>query len=163
MVIGMRRRLAALEREVRDIQDRAAIKETLLRYARGVDDRDFVAVRACFVEKAVVDGSLGKTSIEDYCTSLSAELSAYRGTMHLIGNQYVEVNREQATLVSYAVAYHCVDREPSEKDLVVGVRYVDEFRRSRNIWLIERRKVEPVFVGARFTLRQGGGARFATE
>ena len=163
MVIAARRRLAALEREFRDVQDRLAIKETLLRYARGVDNRDFAAVRACFIKEAVVDGSLGNTTIEEYCESLRVELAAYQGTMHFIGNQYVEVGGDQATLSSYAVAYHCVGREPSERDLIVGVRYLDEFRRSEDTWLIERRKVQPVFVGARFVPRQGGGARFADE
>jgi 3-phenylpropionate/cinnamic acid dioxygenase small subunit len=152
-----------LERAVGGLQDRAAVKEVLLRYARAVDDRDFASVQSCFVDGAAIDGSLGKTSIEEYCQSLGTELSAYNRTMHFIGNQYVEVSGDKATLVSYAVAYHCVAVEPSAKDLIVGVRYHDEFVRRETTWMIDRRRVEPAFVGARFLEREGGGSRFGAQ
>jgi hypothetical protein len=156
-------RLDALERAVGDLIDQTAIKETLLRYANGVDRRDFDAVRSCFVEGAVIHGSLGDASIEDYCHKLSVELRQYRRTMHFIGNQYVDIRGDSATLQTYAVAFHFVDTEPSPRDLVVGVRYADEFVRSNSSWLVLQRRVEADFVGARFERRDGGGATFNAQ
>jgi len=156
-------RLEALERSLGDLVDQVAIKEVLLRYAQGVDRRDFDMVASCFVDGAVVHGSLGDATIEEYCRILEVELARYRRTMHFVGNQYLEVRGDSAALETCAVAFHFVELEPSPTDLVVGVRYRDELVRAGSSWRVAERRVDADFVGARFERREGGGRRFSPD
>jgi hypothetical protein len=125
-------------------EDRTCALDVPLRYARGVDRRDFDLVRSCFVPGALVSGSNRELVIEEYSAYLSRSLTEYARTMHFIGNQYIERDGDALHVESYAVAYHFVaPKERSERDLVVGVRYQDRLTQHKAGWLIERRVVAP--------------------
>ena len=133
----------ALVEEWREHMAHRRACEIPLRYARGVDRRDFDLVRSCFVSGALVSGSHREAPIEEYAAYLAKALAGYHRTMHVIGNQYVERTGPRLQVESYAVAYHFVGEEPAEGDLVVGVRYQDELVADGAGWLIARRVVAP--------------------
>src|SRR5574341_1167403 len=104
-----------------ELLDRSAIRDVLLRYARGVDRRDLTVVAACFVPGAVYEGSLGHGTIETALDGLQARMNRYTSTLHFIGNQYIELDGDRATSETYALAYHQFEADGLPQLRVVAV------------------------------------------
>lgn len=130
-----------VEAAVRELADRAAIQDVLLRYARGVDRRDLDLVAACFLPDASYEGALASGTIADALARLRDRLTRYDATMHFIGNQLIETDGDSASSETYAVAYHRLTEGGVAKLLTVGVRYLDDLVRSGERWRIRRRVV----------------------
>lgn len=127
---------------VQALLDRAAIRDVLLRYARGVDRRDLALVRTCFTPDCAYEGTLARGTITDALARLEDRLGHYTGTMHLMGNQLIELDGDTATSETPCVAYHRVARVAGAvADFVTGVRYLDELARDGDHWRIRRRAV----------------------
>ena len=131
-----------LEAAVRDLLDRDAIREVVARYAHAVDRRDIDAVAACFLPGAAYKGSLGEGTIEVALEALRERLVQYSSTMHFLGNQLIELKGDQASAETYAIAYHQMQRNDGPASMAVGVRYLDELRRTPQGWRIWRREVK---------------------
>lgn len=127
---------------VRELLDRAAIRDVLLRYAHGVDRRDLAAVAACFTPDASYKGSLGEGSIEVALRSLRERMAQYSSTMHLVANQLVEISGDRATSETYAIAYHQLAGGEERRNMAVGVRYLDQLVRAAGGWRICHREVK---------------------
>jgi ketosteroid isomerase-like protein len=126
---------------VRMLIDRAAIRDLLLRYARGVDRKDLALVASCFTPDATYEGALASGTARDALAALPARMGRYESTMHFIGNHLIEVAGDTATSEAYAVAYHRQQLGGRSVDLVVGIRYLDELVRRSDQWLIRHRQV----------------------
>ncbi len=131
-----------IDETVRQLADRAAIQDVLLRYARGVDRRDLDLVSSCFLPDASYEGALASGTIRDALARLRERMARYEATMHFIGNQLVEVQGDTASSETYAVAYHRLAEEGIAKLFTVGVRYLDELVRGGDGWRIRRRVVK---------------------
>ena len=123
----------------RELQDRAAIHDLIMRYARGVDRRDLELVATCFAPDAGYEGSLGVGTIAIALEALRDRMQRYRATMHFMANQLVELNGDQASCETYAIVYHRLDTEDEVQDYVVGVRYLDDLARHGAGWWIVHR------------------------
>ena len=130
------------ESAVRELLDRAAIHEVLLRYARGVDRRDFALVASCFMPGAAYDGALAQSTIENALAALPERMARYHSTMHFLGNQLVELNGDTAHSETYAVAYHRLTAGGVSQLRVVAIRYLDDLVRHVEQWRIQRRVVK---------------------
>jgi 3-phenylpropionate/cinnamic acid dioxygenase small subunit len=126
-----------MEAELRALIDRAAIRDVLLRYARGVDRKDLALVAACFTPDAVYEGALARSTVRDALARLEERLAVWDTTMHLIANQLIDLDGHRAHSETYAVAYH----RGQGGELVLGVRYLDDLVRQEGAWLISRRVV----------------------
>jgi hypothetical protein len=129
---------------VRELWDRTHVLEVPLRYARGVDRRDWDLVRSCFSADAFVDGTRATGHVDAYLAQLRPGVERWAGTMHVMANQLVSVDRDRASLETYAVAFHWAvapTGTPHEDNLIVGVRYHDELVRDGDRWVITRRVV----------------------
>ena len=125
---------------VQDLLDREAIRDVLLRYARGVDRKDLDLVAACFTPDAAYDGALGVGTVATALAALHSAMARYAATMHFMPHQHIELHGDSATSETYAVAYHRLAGEPTL--FTVGVRYLDELSRHGDRWLIHRRIVK---------------------
>ena len=113
----------------------------MLRYARGIDDREWEQVRSCFAGDAVVVGT-GHSGVRDeYLEVLFAGVARFGATMHTIGNQVVDVDGDTARTETDLIARHFADADGRREELVMGVRYHDRLRREGDGWVIERREV----------------------
>jgi ketosteroid isomerase-like protein len=131
--------MVSLENTVRELQDRAAIHDLLLRYAHAVDRRDLEQVASCFTPDAAYQGSLGEGTIQVALSALSERMGRYRTTTHLLANQLVEIRGDMARSETYAPVYHRLDEDLGAHDLIVAVRYLDDLQRSSDGWLICKR------------------------
>jgi 3-phenylpropionate/cinnamic acid dioxygenase small subunit len=119
--------------------DRQDIGELLVRYATGIDRRDFELFRACFTEDCHCDyGDIsvwdGVDAITDYMARSHAGLGH---TLHRISNQAVQIDGDEATARSYVDAVLLAEDGRSGFH-AVGF-YDDELVRTSDGWRIHRR------------------------
>lgn len=116
------------------------ISEVLVRYATGIDRRDWALFRTCFTEDCEADyGDIGSWSGVDAMTEWMDQAHAPAGpSLHRITNQAVEVDGDRATSRSY------VDAMILAPDGQHGNRahgyYDDELVRTPDGWKIARRR-----------------------
>jgi SnoaL-like domain len=135
--------LAELAATVGWLRDREQIRDVALHYARSVDRHDWDGVRSCFAPGAVWAGSLGESDAASYVDLLAPGVEVYEATMHVMGNQYVDVQpgADTGSVETYAVAWHLEPAGADLDDLVMGVRYCDDVVRTADGWRISRRQV----------------------
>jgi hypothetical protein len=121
--------------------DERAVREVMLRYARGVDDRAWDQVTDCFAPDAFVAGTGHSGVRDDYLAGVFAGVARYGVTMHTVGNQVIEIDGDVASTETDLVARHFTDGGGTEESLVMGVRYHDRLRRDGDRWVITRRDV----------------------
>ena len=124
---------------LRDLSDRAAIHDLLMRYARGVDRRDLDLVASCFAPDAGYEGSLGVGTIAVALRALRDRMARYQTTMHFLSNQLIELDGDTARCETYALVYHRLHAEEDAQDFIVGVRYLDQLARRSDGWRIVHR------------------------
>lgn len=120
--------------------DRQDICDLLVRYATGIDRRDWVLFRTCFTDDCVADyGDIGVWHGAEAITAWMERSHAGCGhTMHRITNQQLSPNGDGVTARSY------VDSIVMGPDNESGVRavgyYDDEIVRTDDGWRVARRR-----------------------
>lgn len=131
-----------------DREDRQDIAEVLLRYATGIDRRDWSVFRSAFTADCELDyGEIGTWNGVDAVTDFMEQSHAMAGhTMHRLTNQVITVNGDRAEARTY------VDGLIMAADNGSGVNavgfYDDDLVRSAEGWRITRRRFTPVRVSA---------------
>lgn len=129
------------EAALRRLVDEADVAQVILRYADGIDRRDFDQVRACFRPNAVVEGSSFSGPLADYLPKLLEGVRSFGSTQHLMANQLRSVDGDRARTETYAVAHHFQDPGGEQEALVMGVRYEDDLvREPDGRWVIAHRR-----------------------
>lgn len=121
-------------------EDRRQISDVLVRYATGIDRRDWPLLRTVFTEDCELDyGEIGTFVGVDAVVQFMTETHRMAGhTLHRITNQAVDVDGETATARAY------VDALIMAPDNTSGVNavgfYDDELLRTDMGWQIRRRR-----------------------
>ncbi|OBK79002.1 nuclear transport factor 2 family protein [Mycobacterium sp. 1164985.4] len=121
--------------------DKAQIAEVLIRYATGIDFKDWKLFRTCWADEVDIDyGDLGTFTDPDAFTTLMEQIHGGMGqTYHRISNIVVDVDADRATARSYvrAVLQAVPDDNGSWID-ALG-HYDDELARTADGWRISKR------------------------
>jgi len=128
--------------DIQALLDRAHIRDVILRYARGIDRRDWELVASCFVPGAIADYLFVPAApIEQVIPAIRNALARFASTMHTMGNQLIDLlGGDRAGSETYAVCYHRI--EAAEPQLfTVGMKYFDELERRSDGWRIARRSI----------------------
>jgi uncharacterized protein (TIGR02246 family) len=137
-----------------DLETRQEVADVLVRYATGIDRRDWALLRSCFTDDCDADyGDIGHWHGADEITAWMEQAHAACGpTLHRITNQTVARHGDVLAARSY------VDAIVMGADNATGVRaigcYDDELERSGDGWQIARRTFTLVLlepVGGRAT------------
>jgi ketosteroid isomerase-like protein len=123
--------------EFRALLDKAQIHDALMRYSRGVDRGDGELVMSVFHPDATLDmgrGPMPPAALADGITTMTAT-----GTMHFIGNEYVEVDGDTAYSETYFISYATITDAGKTANRSRGGRYLDRFERRDGEWKIARR------------------------
>jgi 3-phenylpropionate/cinnamic acid dioxygenase small subunit len=126
--------------------DREDIAEVLVRYATGIDRRDWPLFRTVFTDDCELDyGEIGTFTGVDVVTKfMELSHSAAGHTLHRLTNQTITVNGDRAQARTY------VDGLIMAADNKSGVNaigyYDDEIVRTADGWRIARRRFTPVRV-----------------
>ena len=122
------------------LADIYAISQLAKVYALGTDMRDPDLVLSCFAEDGVGEGKVGSAPLHDYLRATYAGAAGFQATQHTMLNQHVTVDGDEATMWTYAVAYHIRPAGDPDGNLTVGVQYRDKARRTDKCWIIYRRR-----------------------
>jgi ketosteroid isomerase-like protein len=134
------------EAALRRLIDEADVAQVILRYADGLDRRNFDQVWACFTPDAEVTGSAFSGPLQDYLPRLLEGVRSFGATQHFMGNQLRSVDGDRAHTETYAVAHHFHDPAGEQEAIVMGVRYVDDLaRQADGRWLIARRQASAMW------------------
>ena len=90
------------------LADRIALQDVMLKYAAGVDERDFDLYASCFMDNVeILD--FGESTIngrDNWVTFVKEALNAYGPTQHMLGPQFATVNGDDAHCRTDVQALH---------------------------------------------------------
>ena len=127
-------------------EDRQDISDLLVRYATGIDRRDWPLFRTVFTEDCELDyGVIGTWKGVDAVTDFMEKTHELAGhTLHRLSNQVIEVDGDKALARTYVDALIMVGDDGAG---VNGVGfYDDEIVRTSDGWRISRRRFTNVRV-----------------
>jgi SnoaL-like protein len=124
-----------------ELADRYAIGELAKIYGLGLDMRNYEFCRSAFADEAIGIGRQGSQPIDDYLAATYETASSFHSTQHLMAQQYIRLDGDEAEVWTYGIAHH--KRAPGETDdeIIAGVQYRDKCRRFPQGWLIVERNV----------------------
>jgi len=131
---------------VSERDDRQDISELLVRYATGIDRRDWALFRTVFTDDCELDyGEIGRWHGVDEVTDFMDKTHAMAGhTLHRLSNQVITVDGDEASARTY------VDAVIMFGDNQAGVNawgfYDDDIVRTSDGWRIARRRFTQVRV-----------------
>lgn len=152
-------------------QDRFEIEQTLFRYARGVDRREWELVRSIYHPDAIDDHGAYSGGVEGFIEFLRNRHQNIEQSLHLITNIMIEFGAPDAALVeSYFICYqrlasteklekglNAATIEPGQTLQIVSVgRYIDRFERRDSRWAVASRKVAYDVLETHTTPLRGG-------
>jgi hypothetical protein len=125
--------------------DRDEIHDVVMRYAAGVDRRDMEMVRGCFAPDLEIEGWGGGFADRESMIRYISGVAIFHTTMHMFGNQYIEVDGDTAHVDTYAMLTHHRDDEHGvcHELNVSRSQYVEDLTRRDGRWVITRRGGEP--------------------
>jgi hypothetical protein len=134
---------------------RRQIMDTLLRYCRGLDRKNFQLVRSAYHDDAVDDHGGYHGDIPGLITWMRDRHRSVEQCMHACTNTTIERAGDAAVVESYCISYqrHYADGAGGAEDpdvvhpdrareqIMAVVRFVDHFERRESAWRIAYRKV----------------------
>lgn len=128
--------------------DKAEISEVQLRYATGLDMRDWVAFRSCFADEIEVDfssvfggGGPRKVSGDKWTQAARRTVGGLQATQHMITNHVITVNGDEALCIAYVQAQHYLPNDKGESTQTMGGYYTNHFVRTAAGWRIRSCKL----------------------
>lgn len=120
--------------------DRAEIESVLIRYATGLDRRDFDLVRSCFHDD--VRAEYSGVALDPGVSAVIAHvriIGNYVSSLHFIGNVEIQISAGAATSSCRAVAYLVDDRAAEPRLYMRSLTYRDRLLDTDAGWrIIER-------------------------
>lgn len=100
-------------RTLEELLDWHAVHDLSLRYAEGIDQRNWPAFRAVFADNVLVDFSsfthrppAGPMPAAEWVRTVQGTIEGFTATQHLIGNHRIVVDGEVARYRAYVQAQH---------------------------------------------------------
>lgn len=112
------------------LQDRMDVGDVVTRYAFAVDERDWTAFDDIFADEVhlvVPHVEQGKPVLarDEIVQLIRDTTSGFAATHHLVVNQLVKLDGDNARCKAYANAWHTLPTEPGVKDYVLVRGYYD--------------------------------------
>ena len=124
--------------------DHQAISDTVIRYATGIDMRDWDAYRSCFTDEVDIDftsfggGEPQTMRADQWVAGVRAGLSGFKATQHISTNHVITLDGDDATCVSYMQAQHYLPNDKGDSSLTLGGYYTNSLVRTGSGWRIRR-------------------------
>lgn len=127
---------SALEAKLREMIDRDAIWQVMLRYARGLDRLDVELARSCYFDDCIEDHSMYVGDPDGFIAWANGVAAQYESTQHAIFNHVCDLKGDDAYCETY-FQFTSVAAKPPHF-MSVG-RYIDHFQRRNGEWRIANR------------------------
>jgi ketosteroid isomerase-like protein len=139
--------MAIGENQLQSLLDRAAISDVQLRYATGVDTRDWPLYRSCFTDDIDIDFSSAaglppqRMKADDWVEFARRTINGMKATQHMITNHVITLAGDEATCVAYVQARHHLPNDTGGSDQVMYGYYTNRFVRTPDGWKIRACKL----------------------
>jgi hypothetical protein len=126
------------------IVDEQAIVNVCLRYGQALDQKDWEALRDCFVSDAVAEyeGIGACHGVDEIIALVRNGLQVLDRSQHLLTNFLIEVDGDRATSACYLQAQHVRSGTPGGSNFIIAGRYTDDVVRRPEGWRIALRRLE---------------------
>jgi uncharacterized protein (TIGR02246 family) len=133
---------------VTEREDRQDICDVLVRYATGIDRRDWPLFATVFTDDCECDyGEIGRWhGVDEITAFMDASHAAAGHTMHRMTNHVIDIDGDRAAARTYVDAYILAPGSTAGVN-AVGI-YDDELVRTADGWRVARRRFTPVRVSA---------------
>jgi 3-phenylpropionate/cinnamic acid dioxygenase small subunit len=128
--------------------DRAEISDVQLRYATGLDMRDWKLFRSCFADEIEVDfssvfggGGPRKVTGDRWAEAARRTVGGLQATQHMITNHVITVEGDAALCVAYVQAQHYLPNDKGDSTQTMGGYYTNHFIRTAHGWKIKSCKL----------------------
>lgn len=122
--------------------DRIALQDVMLKYAAGVDERDFALYRSCFADDVEVVGFSEQPvkGGDNWLTFVKEALQQYGATQHMLGPQLATVDGDTAHARTDVQALHYL-KDRKDTTLTLWATYKSDLRRIAGEWKITRHEL----------------------
>ena len=124
------------------LADRIALQDVMLKYAAGVDERDFDLYSSCFMENVeILD--FGDSAIhgrDNWVVFVKEALNAYGPTQHMLSPQFATITGDDAHCRTDVQALHYL-KDPEGEILTLWATYETDMKRIDGEWKISRHRV----------------------
>jgi hypothetical protein len=135
-----------LDARIRKLEDRAQISEQVIKYAMGVDRRDWTMFAECFTDPVYTDYSelgspAGTFPRADFVAGVATALNGFTATQHISPNHVIEFDDndpDRAVCYSYMYAQHLLEGSAGGEFYLLRGRYTNHMLRTADGWRIER-------------------------
>ena len=135
------------EARLQKMLDKQEIQESILRYASGVDMRDWELYRQCFSDEVEVDftswsgGEPSKMPADQWVAAVRSTLSGFESTQHTLTNFVIDLRGDEATAVLHMSAQHYLPNAGGDSTLLLGGYYTHELVRAATDWKIRKARL----------------------
>jgi SnoaL-like domain len=134
-----------LASRIRRLEDRTQISEQVIKYAMGVDRRDWVMFAGCFTDPVHADFSAGgvpagTVARDELVAQVSTALNGFTATQHLSPNHVIEFDDhdpDRAVCHSYMFAQHLIRGSDNGEYYLLRGAYTNRMLRTADGWRIE--------------------------
>ena len=125
-----------------NVADRIALQDVMLKYAAGVDERDFDLYASCFMENVeVVDfGEAPINGRDEWVKYVKGALDNYGPTQHMLGPQLATIDGDNAHCRTDVQALHYL-KQPEGEILTLWATYETDMIRTNEGWKISRHRL----------------------
>ena len=124
------------------VADRIACMDVMLKYAKGVDNRDMALYRSVFADDVLVTG-FGPNEYnggDAWTAYVTQALLAYGPTQHMLGPQLATIDGDNAQCRTDVQAHHYLKDKPTTT-LTLWATYETDMKRVKGEWKISRHKL----------------------
>ncbi len=125
-----------------NVSDRIALQDVMLKYAAGVDERDFDLYASCFIENVeVLDfGEAPINGRDEWVKYVKNALDNYGPTQHMLGPQLASINGDNAHCRTDVQALHYL-KQPEGEILTLWATYETDMIRTDDGWKISKHRL----------------------
>ena len=125
-----------------NVADRIALQDVMLKYAAGVDERDFDLYASCFIENVeVLDfGEAPINGRDEWVKYVKNALDNYGPTQHMLGPQLASINGDNAHCRTDVQALHYL-KQPEGEILTLWATYETDMIRTDDGWKISKHRL----------------------
>lgn len=125
-----------------NVADRIALQDVMLKYAAGVDERDFDLYASCFLENVeVVDfGEAPINGRDEWVKYVKGALDNYGPTQHMLGPQLATIDGDNAHCRTDVQALHYL-KQPEGEILTLWATYETDMVRTDEGWKISKHRL----------------------
>lgn len=127
---------SVMDKDVKELLDRQAIWQVLLRYARGLDRLDNGMVRSCYFDDAIEDHGHFIGTPDNFIAWADQATLLFVTAQHGLLNHYCELDGDDAYCETY---YLFSGVKPEPPHFISTGRYIDHFQKREGEWRIANR------------------------